>query len=483
MKKRLTALLLAIVLLVFPVQAAENSMDNFVRGQNGRVYTDQFSDLTADSVFYDNVAALYEYGLSVGKLDGTFGLKDHLTVSQVIIFAGRIRSIYRTGDPEAGPAAYATGAEQPTCMPYLAYLQAEQVIGTELDQVLFTAATRAQMAHVLANVLPREAIPTINSTVVDEGYATRTFIPDVTEYTPYQQDILYLYRCGISQGSDQYGSFLPDEPITRGAAAAMLTRIADPSLRITIQWELWRAHSVEGTSYGDLVPAGTARSAPTTEAEMQDAVNYMLSQEQNVLALNYNSMTDTRAKELMNWASQAVRNHIEQGYNNVSCQYYPSGSIQFTFSAIGQGDTIPSSFREDTLAAAIAVHDRLWANGDITEDMSEYAKAQVYYDWICANCQYDYSADETSPSHHPYRLFAEGIAVCDGYTGAYNLLLKLEGIQCGVVYNTSHIWTSATLDGKQVHIDTTWGDGGSYANYTYFAMTPALSNLLHRETA
>ena len=83
------------------------------------------------------MAALYAYGLSVGKADGTFGLRDQLTVGQVVIFAGRIRSLYRTGDAEAGPGAYAAENEA-AALRYLRYLQSEGVIGTELDESLST---------------------------------------------------------------------------------------------------------------------------------------------------------------------------------------------------------------------------------------------------------------------------------------------------------------------------------------------------------
>lgn len=109
MKKRVPALVLALALaLTVPAWAAQDTPDNFVRS---KTYAGQFSDLTPESMFYDNVAALYAYGLSVGKADGTFGLRDQLTVGQVVIFAGRIRSLYRTGDAEAGPGAYAAENE------------------------------------------------------------------------------------------------------------------------------------------------------------------------------------------------------------------------------------------------------------------------------------------------------------------------------------------------------------------------------------
>ena len=182
MKKRVPALVLALALaLTVPAWAAQDTPDNFVRS---KTYAGQFSDLTPESTFYDNVAALYEYGLSVGKADGTFGLRDQLTVGQVVIFAGRIRSLYRTGDAEAGPGAYAA-ADEAAALRYLRYLQAEGVIGTELDESLSTPATRAQVAHVLANTLPEDALPAIHTDLVTQAYASRQFITDVTEYTPY----------------------------------------------------------------------------------------------------------------------------------------------------------------------------------------------------------------------------------------------------------------------------------------------------------
>ena len=154
MKKRILSAVLALgLLLTTPALATQDGTFSRIR-----TYTGQFSDLAADSTFYDNVSALYEYGLSVGKADGTFGLTDSLTVGQAVIFAGRIRSLYRTGDPEAGPHAYG-GDGGPVAAMYLRYLQAEGVLDHTLDDCLADTATRAQMAHVLANVLPEEILP------------------------------------------------------------------------------------------------------------------------------------------------------------------------------------------------------------------------------------------------------------------------------------------------------------------------------------
>jgi len=479
MRKRLLSLTLAVLLLALPVHAKENSMDNFIRREN--TYTGQFSDVTAEDNFYENVSALYEYGLSVGKEDGTFGLKDLLTVSQVIIFAGRIRGLYRTGNPEAATAAYPAEAGQAACMPYLAYLKAENVLGDELDGALFTAATRAQMAHVLANILPEEALPPINHDVVTDAYATRALLPDVTEYTPWQQDILKLYRCGIAQGSDAVGSFYPDASITRGAAAAMLTRLADPRLRITLVRKPFEAPDVSGLTLADLVEPGEYIPSPITDAEMDSSIRHMLASGSRQLTLTYPGISVIQSRQVMQQALRTIKVYCEQSYNAVECSF-DRDSLTLRFYATGADSQLPA-YRDAAMDYAIAVHDRLWSEGAITPHMTEREKALVYYLWICLNCDYDTGAGDDSLSHLPYSLFHRQLAVCDGYTGAYNLLLKLEGIDCRAVFTESHIWTATTLDGAEYHIDTTWGDKGDSASSLYFAMTPALSEQLHRQTA
>lgn len=471
MKHRLPALLLSLsLLLTTPVLAAENSTANFART---RSYQSQFSDLSRDSVFYSNIKALYEYGLSVGKPDGTFGLTDSLSVSQVMIFAGRIRSLYRTGDPEAGPAAFRK-KNQPVSTPYLLYLKKEGILGNELDQRLYAPATRAEVAHVLANLLPAEALPPIHDALVTEGYATHRFVTDVTEYTPYFRDILRLYRTGISQGCDKQGSYCPDAPITRGAAAAMLTRMVDPALRLAPAWYI-----AAGRTLASLVPDAKPVRAPDTPAEMDACVRHMLSSGSNTLRLTYPSLTAVSARNIMTLALSTVKTYCEQSYNTAACTYTSQGNLTLTFSSTAmEGDRL-NACRRDTMQAAIAVHDQFWAQGTITSLMSDREKAKVYFDWICSHATYDAQAADNSISHLPYGLFTTGRAVCDGYTGAYNLLLKLEDIPCTALSNDTHIWTVAVLDGEEVHIDTTWGDQASGPDARFFAMTPAESQRQH----
>lgn len=470
-RRRIPALLLAAALLLtIPAHAVPNSRENFTRG---RAYSGQFSDLTTASPFYDNVAALYEYGLSQGRADGAYGLRDPMTVGEVVIFAGRIRSIYRTGDAERGAGPY-RGDGAPAALGYLRYLQAEEVLGTELDGRLAAPATRAEVAHVLANVLPAEELPLINDRIVTEGYASRKFITDVSEYTPYYRDILSLYRTGLSVGNDETGAFLPGATVTRGAAAAMLTRMVDPSLRLKPDWILTEEDGSWEPSLADLVPSGDYIPSPGTLEEMDEAVRYMLSGGSSVLALQYPGITGAEARRVMEQALSVVKTYCEQSYNSVYCTYNQAGRVTLTFSAANLGERT-KEYREETMAAALEVRERLWESGAITASMTDTEKARVYFDWICGNCTYDYEAGDKSVSHIPYGLFANGTAVCDGYTGAYNLFLKLEDIPCTALSGKGHIWTVAVLDGEEVHIDTTWGDAGDSVDDSFFAMTAAQS--------
>lgn len=471
MKKQIPALLLALSLLLsIPAQAAAGL-------PRLRSYAGEFSDLTPESPFYDNVAALYEYGLTNGKDDGTFGLGDPVTLGQAVIFAGRVRGLCLDGDAEAA-LAY-RHETTPGALAYLRYLQAEEVLESDFVadyKDFYKPASRAQVAHVLANVLPEEDLPPVHQELVAQARADR-YIPDVDESTPYCEDILDLYRKGVAAGSDEAGSFHPREPITRGALAAMLTRLTDPDLRVRPQWE--PEPSAAGTTLADLVDPGVYSIAPAGQEELESSLRFMLSQGEDQIVFYTPGLSDSETRQLMNQALLVMKNHCEQGYNEVYCTR-GAGLVTLTFRIAGAGSRT-QEYRAAAMEAAVAVHDRLWAEGTLHEGLTQLEKARVYYTWVCENCTYDYQAGDDSISHTPYGLFANRTAVCDGYTGAYNMFLKLEGISCSTVVQGDHIWTAATLDGMEYHIDTTWGDSGSAVSYDYFAMSPRHSQTIHNQ--
>ncbi len=450
-----------------------------------RTYEGQFSDVSPDSWFYDTVKALYELGLTNGSgSPDRFDPGGDLTVAEVVTMASRLRSLYETGDSESGrDACGGDGGEW--YQPYAAHLQSLGVIDQEFEGSYDRPASRAEMAHVLAGALPRELLEPINGEAVASGYGRGLYIRDVTEDTLYRDDILLLYSWGVAGGSDGSGSFQPGSRISRSEAAAMVARLACSELRLLLDWEVLPLYSRKDYTLEDLVESdGTFYSSPDlSDMEMIDAdVRYMLARGERTLTLAYpdKAVNKQFVDQLMQVFLYAARDYVEQTYNSISALYYPypnGREVTLTFSSSLYDESQVDRYREETMAYAIAVHDRMWAEGAVTEDMSEYERARVYYTWICENCRYDFSAvgGVSSMSHSGWRLFAEGLAVCDGYTAAYNLLLKLEGISCGTytLDSENHIWTVAELDGTDYHIDTTWGDQTGQIAYRFFGMTEA----------
>lgn len=442
-----------------------------------RTYEEQFSDVNQDDWYYDTVKVLYELGLMNGKDHGDrFDPDGALTGAEVAAMAARLHSLYQTGGCETGPAAYA-GDGGPWYQPYASYLKAEGVIGEELDGSYHRPATRAETAHALARALPENLFTSSNEDMATLGYEAGRYITDVTPNTPYADDILRLYAWGVSEGADQTGSFHPEDNISRCWAAVMTSRLVYSEQRVTLNWAVHPAYYLENLTLADLVDSDGsfyAAPAPDEQAKIDADVRYMLSRGERNLNLQYPSgmLTKAYADALTRAFLEGARNYVEQTYNFVQTSYSTSsGHMLMSFGSSFYPERQIEHYREETMAYAIEVHNRLWEEGELTENMTQYEKARVYFTWVCDNCRYDHASTTESMSHTGYRLFSEHLAVCDGYTAAYNLLLKLDGIDCSAYSTADHIWTVAELDGRTYHIDTTWGDRDDRIDYRFFAMT------------
>lgn len=82
-------------------------------------------------------------------------------------------------------------------------------------------------AQILGAALPDEALGEISS--IEDGS-----IPDVPADANYAAAVYRLYRAGVLTGNDRKGTFTPFQPITRGAAAAIVGRMLVPGQRIAI---------------------------------------------------------------------------------------------------------------------------------------------------------------------------------------------------------------------------------------------------------
>lgn len=219
--RKILALLLCAVMLVgllptAALAAESNSLSNFKKVNTYK--DDTFSDVSVSDWYYDNVKAAYELGLMIGQ-GKNFGVNSDVTIAETVTLAARIHSIY-SGDNEnftQGSTWYQT---------YVNYVEGKGLVnlsGFDMGAV----ATRAQYAYILGAALPDEALEGVNS-IADNA------IPDVKIGDTYASAIYRLYRAGILTGGDDQGTYSPNSNIKRSEVAAIVTRMADTSLRKTV---------------------------------------------------------------------------------------------------------------------------------------------------------------------------------------------------------------------------------------------------------
>ena len=215
MKKLLSlalALLLALSLCVSPAFAASDSLDNFTKTEE---YTGIFTDIPAGHWAASVIETCYEYRLMNGTSATTFDPTGDLTVAQALVMACRVHEIYATG------ASTLTNGS-PWYQPYVDYAVAKGIVSAGEFTDFNAKATRGEMAHIFSHALPESAL-------AERNYVE--YIPDVDETTPYADEIMLLYRSGVLTGSDAYGTFYPNNNISRAEAAAIIARIAIPAER------------------------------------------------------------------------------------------------------------------------------------------------------------------------------------------------------------------------------------------------------------
>lgn len=181
-----------------------------------------FSDVPAGAWYEEGVQTLYERGLT--EAGGRFSPQGGVTLGEVVSMAVLLHRTYN-------------GWSMPEGMSGLQYaLNTGIVIAGQYDD--YTApATRRSFAAIMANALPQEALEGVNI-IMDDS------IPDVPMSDPGAQGIYRLYRAGVLVGGDARGTFRPDGPVTRAAAAVIAARMVDPSLRQGITLMKDESHSV-----------------------------------------------------------------------------------------------------------------------------------------------------------------------------------------------------------------------------------------------
>ncbi len=106
------------------------------------------------------------------------------------------------------------------------------------------------------------------------------------------------------------------------------------------------------------------------------------------------------------------------------------------------------------------------------EGLTPSIKQRFYHDLLCGTVEYDFGGGSVYTS---YGALVEGLAVCEGYSRAMQLLCIRSSMECTLVYGTAnnelHLWNAVNLAGEWYNVDVTWDDVGNVPVYNYYNIT------------
>lgn len=185
------------------------SMDNF-RVVKTYVPGSTYKDVPAGAWYEAGVRTLYERGLLPDAKN--FSPRSNLTLAEVVSLAAHIHCIYNNWT-------------FPSSMNEIQYALNVGIVSPDQYDNYSDPATRRSFAAILAKALPSSAMRGVNT--VPDG-----IIPDVPMRDPGAEGIYTLYRAGILWSNNSWGTFAPNQRITRDSAAVIAARLLVPSQRI-----------------------------------------------------------------------------------------------------------------------------------------------------------------------------------------------------------------------------------------------------------
>ena len=95
----------------------------------------------------------------------------------------------------------------------------------------------------------------------------------------------------------------------------------------------------------------------------------------------------------------------------------------------------------------------------VPDKATDLEKLLILHDHIVTHCEYDHSQSKPGV-FDAYGCLVNGLAVCQGYSEGYHVLLKKLGIPCKTVYSRdlAHTWNLIKLNGKWYYVDVTYDD-------------------------
>ena len=470
--------------LTFNVYGAEPSMANFDKAQSYK--PGQFPDISENEWFGFNkqrvVCKAYELGLMQGngsKFDPNAGV----TLAEAITMAARVSNIYSGGD-------WVFHQSSPWYYSYLEYAVHKEIVEFKTFEDLTKPATRAEVAYIFARALPEGEFTAIN---------TIEALPDVNSATPYYSEILMLYRSGILTGNDAYGTFGPEDSITRAQAAAIITRIALPSERI--EFTVIPEKKEEPSKTEDPASEEPVSSTPVwskvytqwMKVETRDELYKLIDAAYMNLVPQFEVMLENDVFDAYEDNRDFFAQHSEYGNTNSNYNYKTK---QFTFKAEYplfhrmQGLIFNRKAVEQYATDEVRDYDTQMSAilaKIITPGMTDRQKVKAVHDYMVVNYKYDVDFESGlygKDTYAFYGLLKNDTGVCQAYAELFYLFMGYLDIECYYLggwakgssgKNEPHAWNVVYIDDGYYHVDVTFDDpvpdAGSKISYKYFLLT------------
>lgn len=460
-KRRIPAFLLTLSLVIsaLPVQAgaaaAGGDMSNI--GLSVEYTAGQFSDVDESKWYGESgqqvVGTACRLGLMQGN-GGGFAPGGAVSVAEAVTMAARLNNLYY-----GSPVTFSQG--KVWYQVYVDYAVSRGIIGAEDFQRNYTrAATRAEMAYIFANALPGQEYPAIS---------TVEMLPDVDGSTHFVDSIYLLYRAGILTG-DETGSFHPETSIDRASAAAILSRVALPSMRKTFAlnaeddfpaWENLYARQMRVGSISEL-------EAIYSAAILNRIDSFTVKTSSNIVDqfLTDGVIYDFNVK-MIHYEYDSVNLTVEISYS----LFGEVEALRLSQGAAGRASDEAKNYsaRIDSLVSAF-----------IKDGMTDREKCRAIHDYMIKTYSYDLNPDADSYSFAA--LLDDHKGVCQAYAELFYLLATRSGVFCTMVSGTAvngngnsggHAWNTVYVEHSWYHIDVTFDDpiGGSGICSDYFMVT------------
>ncbi len=151
--------------------------------------------------------------------------------------------------------------------------------------------------------------------------------------------------------------------------------------------------------------------------------------------------------------------------NTYSYSGYPDGTVYAFMPGYNELGTVSDDEFKKEINLFNSEIDAIIKKAGIKKGMSQYDIELNIHNTLVK--EFDYI--KTTNAHNAYGAIVEKEAVCQGYTLAYNYLLRLCGIEAHYVAGTSrdipHAWSLVSIDGEYYYTDITWDDpSGTYSS-------------------